>query len=158
MTCTTTIIIVGMTHMVQPITRGGRTIRTLSTHNPNLPKTTLLALTIHVYPQQPKIDGVGEVKGLIEQVLKGIGSIKDYMRSYENKSETRFTSIENQLKHNQMEMKQIQTRMTTHEITSGNYAASNNNRLPPQTFVNPKDSNNVSAIALKSGRELQPTS
>ncbi|PPD75511.1 hypothetical protein GOBAR_DD27562 [Gossypium barbadense] len=71
------------------------------------------------------------------------------MMMVDQKKETdgRFQSLESAVK-------QLQTRASSTDVNLGNLQAQVNNRLPSQPVANPR--NNVSAITLRSGKELRP--
>lgn len=77
--------------------------------------------------------------------MKKMGIVQEEIKKMESNSNTKFQALETQ-------MKQMQTRITTNQITFENFVAQMNNRLPSEPFANLKD--NMSAITLRSGREV----
>ncbi|PPD94918.1 hypothetical protein GOBAR_DD08066 [Gossypium barbadense] len=76
---------------------------------------------------------------MLEQMMK-------MMADQNKETDGRFQSLESIVK-------QLQTRASSTDVNLGNLQAQVNNRLPSQPMVNPRD--NVSAITLRSGKELR---
>ena len=68
------------------------------------------------------------------------------MADQKKETDGRFQSLE-------LAVKQFQTKASSTDVNLGNLQAQVNNRLPSQPVVNPRD--NVSAITLRSGKELR---
>ncbi|TYI87516.1 hypothetical protein E1A91_D04G141000v1, partial [Gossypium mustelinum] len=77
---------------------------------------------------------------MLEQMMK-------MMVDQKKETDGRFQSLESAVK-------QLQTRASSTDVNLGNLQAQVNNRLPSQPVANPRD--NVSAITLRSGKELRP--
>ncbi|PPD85828.1 hypothetical protein GOBAR_DD17235 [Gossypium barbadense] len=68
------------------------------------------------------------------------------MADQKKETDGRFQTLESAVK-------QLQTRASSTDVSLGNLQALVNNRLPSQLVANPRD--NVSAITLRSGKELR---
>ncbi|PPD88238.1 hypothetical protein GOBAR_DD14822 [Gossypium barbadense] len=92
--------------------------------------------------QQPHQNLSAEAKThtMLEQMMK-------MMSDQKKEIDGRFQALESAVK-------QLQTKASSTDVNLGNLQAQVNNLLPSQLVTNPRD--NVSAITLRSGKELRP--